>query len=349
MSFSSTFCQNQQQQQQTILILFFLLGLIGNITNASIVSDNSIILRFTARDFLPAGCFHNYSDLVEIWDYTKFANATPYGFTSPESAPIYPPIDDPNTNTRFRGTDPVYCPLWRDIQDGFLDGHPDFEVGRYVYAQGCSGYNDFTTLPENGGMSCIDKVYGPAWGNLSKIVEDYLVEDEAGIPKLVYCKNPKFAAYGDMRCGSLESNNTYPRLAATAGREYFEYWYTDEPKYNMRVGFKLELGRNETTGQYIFSSGVASYFSPEGGSFHPLNQFANVEPCEAIDGRLNCDNGGKIFPLSAMALADERPENHSYSFTVEGHFFFDFEGNETFAFSGGRCFRLSTKKQNEMN
>jgi hypothetical protein len=318
-------------------------------TGATTVTNDAVIWRFTARDFVQAACYPDYATLAQLWDYSANLTTTnPYNFDVDNDYRDYPVAG----HSGWRGNDSDYCPIWNDIADGKFIGHPDFETSTQIYGEGCSGYKDVLTSPENGGLSCFSlDPTGRSWSNITKIIEDYLEFDESGIPKPVYCTDPHFKDLGDMRCG-IRLRPTLPHLAATSGRDSFHVWYRDSPQYNLRVGFRLNLTLNGSTGNYVFDSKHPDPSLPFNDSapllsFHPMNQFAHAKPCLATGLRLDCSNGGRILPFSNLHLKDERAINLSYGFTVESHFFFDFEGNETFTFSGGkfwlyavRCIRI---------
>jgi hypothetical protein len=289
-------------------------------------TQEQITWKFTVRDFLPAACYHSYEELAALWNYTQLADVLEYPNDSPP--PVYPPSTDTTTTNRYRGNETLFCPIWNDIADGKYDGHPDFEISTRMYpfvfgepkGGGCSGFDDFLTSPANNGESCV----GTDGGNITKIIDAYLEFDESGIPKPVYCTSPPYLQYGEKRCGWLLGPGS--KKAMTSGPVHFRTWYRDSEKYNLRVGFSLDL-TSSNNGTYSFASG--------NNGFHPLQQYANVKPCLSTNLRLDCSNGGKIFPLSNLALANEITLNKSFGFTVESHFFFDFKGDEKFSFTGG--------------
>ena len=104
----------------------------------TVATDAYLIWHMTARDFLPSHCHSNFTELAELWDYGKFDDGIPYGFDNITNlVPIYPYSDDLTTKNRYRGNVSDYCPLWNDIYDGILEGHPDFEASTRVYGNGC--------------------------------------------------------------------------------------------------------------------------------------------------------------------------------------------------------------------
>jgi hypothetical protein len=78
---------------------------------------SKLVYRFTARDFMQAGCMKGTlfpSDIDNFW------------FANPSAI---------SGNPRNIG-DVSSCPIRLDIIDGKFSGHPDFEAKRAMYGEG---------------------------------------------------------------------------------------------------------------------------------------------------------------------------------------------------------------------
>jgi fibro-slime domain-containing protein len=203
-----------------------------------------------------------------------------------------------------------------------------------IYKHRCSGtsssiYQD-PNVPafslSSGGVSCIP-VFGGSFPALTKIVESSMQTHTDGLPKPIYCNGPSKRA-NDSRCGWTYNSDLNEYIVATTGKWSFDKWYRDDVRFSKRVSFALNLSETAS------GSGVFTYQSR---SFHPINSIA---PCTSTrDMRLDCSNGGKLWPRAVMGSFDV-PYNENtdprgaFAFTTEIHTFFTFVGNETFEFEG---------------
>ena len=175
------------------------------------------------------------------------------------------------------------------------------------------------TSTDYGGSPC------DATNTVSKIVEDYLVPHEDGLPKPQYCLNNGVYPQ-DPRCGwILPQSSNDAKKASTSGPDSFHSWFRDVPTLNLRAGFTLTLNPFGV-GQFRFASTAFFPFASQFG--------VGLKPCLATaDKRLNCANGGKAFPVHDKIDGDDSA-SRIFSFSSEHHSFFQLKGTEKFEFSG---------------
>jgi hypothetical protein len=269
----------------------------------------SITYHLTMRDFMAAACMPGAtypSTIDQYWKSDYNPNAATY-------------------NPR-RINQATFCPIRQDIIEGVYSGHPDFEADPRAYGEGCPGSSDSLaadpTLPRFtqtvGSQAC-------AGANMTRVVENYLEYDESGLPKVVHCRgpfNPKNSS--DQRCG-WQYGTVYPQ-PTTTGKSTFDLWYRDSAMYNKRVAHLLVLSETSPS-LYTFDADQTSTSDPR---FRPLDNYTS---CLVTNQRLNCTNGGKLWPKQVLegglpwsgSVYDETTGSR-FGYTTELHTFFQFQG-----------------------
>jgi hypothetical protein len=154
--------------------------------------------RFTVRDFMWAGCL-NSSTLANVWPGTKKSHKG-IAHRSYEQT-----MDEEDFHAN--------CPLWRDMQEGRVMAHPDFEVDSRYQAMGTTGVGKSFQTPVLLDGAPVE--HAPRWHcNLADILEPTLSVDSAGLSK------PKFVSRG--RCNNVTSSQL--NESSVSGAEYFEQW-----------------------------------------------------------------------------------------------------------------------------
>lgn len=209
-----------------------------------------LFFSVTYRDFLPSTCYFGLGSealeaiQLDAWDISL------------------EPSNEDDT-----------CGLLHDIQgwrDNFLDqvvlGHPDFEAhSQLTSGQQCDNPNH---VPVG---SCVVED-----GPTGVVLLDDLENDDAGIPKPVYCLP------GDEdRCGFVQSSANNGRSPQTQSqKKFFDLWYSvDDLRYSKRIGQRLAfLLVDAESGEYRFDSD-SDNDAPDFGEdttpnfFAPLNRF----------------------------------------------------------------------------
>jgi len=256
-------------------------------------SERAITLSVTIRDFLPSYCMPKE-------EYVKFYPLdTDWGF---------------NSDTNISKWETEKCPLTDRIVSGDISGHPDFETERQVIAT--TGWS----WEERFGIYS-----GRVYSATEIVSRNETTEIEySGIGKPKYC--------ADSRCGlGLSSNNLNEWL--TSNKTYFDMWYRDTPKYNIRYGFDMTINALEGAEDvFDFDSDVdiESPLTPIVDQFFsPLAFVYNISN--------NNDTYSEFsWPATKMETDSQDPSQsyRKYWFTTEIHAFFQLIGNETFAFNG---------------
>lgn len=144
-----------------------------------------------------------------------------------------------------------------------------------------------------GGVSAGGEICGNGDDWLTRIVENFLEFHEDGLPKPVYCKNFKPGSDGsDKRCGWLRGD----KKVATSGKATFDVWYRDSVKYNKRAylyHFALYQAPDNPSRYVYYASNDPELGSSSKPAFRPLEKFVS---CNAVNERLDCSNGGKLWP-----------------------------------------------------
>jgi hypothetical protein len=272
----------------------------------------TITYHLTMRDFMAAACMPGAtypSTIDQFWKSEYNPNAI-------------------TANPR-RIDQAAFCPIRQDIIDGIYSGHPDFEADPRVLGDGCSGNAAALaadpTLPR---FTLTTGSKAPGSNNMTRVVENYLEFDESGLPKVVHCLgpfNPKNSS--DQRCG-WRFGTTFP-MPATTGKSTFDLWYRDNPKFSKRVGHLLVLTEISPS-LFMFDADNTSASEPR---FRPIDNFTS---CLATDERLDCSNGGKLWPRQMLEGKSASPGGLTYdetaagasryAYTSELHTFFQFQG-----------------------
>lgn len=221
-----------------------------------------------------------------------------------------------------------YCPNVTSVQDdvlaGKISGHPDFQrvtvtdnsvTGReYLDSQrlylpvnaACGPYQSKYALPGKP-----FPVTRPGAGTKPAVLSD-LRSDTTGIPKMQYC-------YGNEGY-ACDHNDSLVGASSVMNETTFLQWHQDNPRFNIRAGYRQKLFLNASTSQYGYDSARASNDPITTNFFTPFN-----------DERL----GGWPPSIEERRRSGVlNVETEKFWFTTEIHTYFQYRGGEIFYFSG---------------
>lgn len=278
-------------------------------------AQSSITYTMTIRDFMPSGCLQE-SEYLSAWGsgntfggiqddwFSTYTDVADLESDTSESSQFWIPYPY-GTSWSMVGN---YCPYWDSLRVGDIKGHPDFEV--------YGGFNTYVNGP-----SCVRGTIDSC-ESINATVKNNTITATSGLPKVQYCSDD------GSRCGCSSSG----RCTMSNGTN-FKSWYNDDSTYNKRVGLKLQLDYQSSSGEYVFdaasssaSSSVTNTYSPY---FIPLKKFNTLTQDDYTKAESPAWPHSYIdFPSSNSVTSNK------FWFTTEIHTYFQYNGGESFEFDG---------------